>query len=111
MIMYDPYISFNRRKKLVIGFICLFGIFKYTTLLSREFNSIIDWADLDYTLDPTTGKEISTKPNFMAPEVGIDEILFPKHSRQLVLDELMKGHKILEKYIEGYQLLEIENEG
>lgn len=109
--LHKIHISFNRRKKLVIGFICLFGIFKYTTLLSKEFNSFIDLADLDYTLDPTRGKEICTKPNFMAPEIGIDDILFPKHSKQLVLDELMKGHKILENYIEGHQLLEIEDKG
>ena len=109
--LHKIHISFNRRNKLVIGFICLFGIFKYTTLLSREFNSIIDLADLDYTFDPTTGKENCTKPNFVAPEIGINDILFPKHSKLLVVDELMKGHKILENYIEGYQLLEIEGEG
>jgi hypothetical protein len=109
--LHKIHISFNRGKKLVIGFICLFGIFKYTALLSREFNSIIDLADLDYTFDPTTGREICTKPNFVAPEIGINDILFPKHSKKLVVDELMKGHKILENYIEDYQLLEIEGEG
>ncbi len=105
--LHKIHISFNRRLKLVIGFICLCGIFKYTILLSKEFNSVIHLADLDYTLDPTTGKEIYTKSNFIAPEIGIDDILSPKHSQRLVLDELKKGHKILENYIEGHQLLEI----
>lgn len=109
--LHKIHISFIRRNKLVIGFICLFGIFKYTTLLSKEFNSIIDLADLDYTFDPTTGKQVLTKPDFLAPEIGIDDILRPKQSKQLVLDELLKGHKILQNYIEGHQLLEIEHKG
>lgn len=109
--LHKIHISFNKPNKLVIGFICLFGIFKYTTLLSKEFNSLIDLADLDYTFDPTTGKEICTKANFMAPKIGINDILFPKHSKKLVINELMKGHKILENYIEGHQLLEIEDQG
>ena len=95
----------------MIGFICLFGIFKYTTFLSREFNSVIDLADIDYTFDPTTGKVICTPPNFMVPEIEINDVLSPKHSKQLVLDELMKGHKIFPNYIDGYHLLEIEGEG
>jgi hypothetical protein len=109
--LHKIHISFNRRQKLVIGFICLFGIFRYTSLLSKEFNSLIDLSDIDYTFDPTTGKEICTKANFIAPEIGINDVLFPKHSKQLVVDELIKGHKMLENYIEGYQLLEIEGEG
>jgi hypothetical protein len=108
--LHKIHISFNRRDRLVIGFICLFGIFKYTTLLSKEFNSVIDLADLDYTFDPTTGKEILTKSNFMAPEIGIKDVLSPKHSQKIVLDELRKGHKILSNYIEGYHLLELEAE-
>jgi hypothetical protein len=93
----------------VIGFVCLFGIFKYTTLLSKNFNSAIDLADLDYTFDPTTGNAIYT-PNFLAPEIEVNDVLSPKHSKQIVIDELRKGHGILLNYIDGYHLLEIENE-
>jgi hypothetical protein len=107
--LHKIHISFNRPKKLVIGFICLFGIFRYTILLSKDINIVIDLADLDYTFDPTTGKEICTKPNFIAPEIGIDDTLRPKHSKELVLRELKKGHKILENYIEGHQNIEIEH--
>jgi hypothetical protein len=107
--LHKIHISFNRRKKLVIGFVCLFGIFKYTTLLSKDFNSVVDWADLDYTFDPTTGNSIYT-PNFLAPDIEVNDVLSPKHSKQLVIDELRKGHKILSNYIDGYHLLEIEDE-
>ena len=109
--LHKIHISFNRRKKLVIGFICFFGIFKYTTLLSKDFNSIIELADIDYTFDPIKGKAICTPPNFMVPEIEVNDVLSPKQSKQLVLDELIKGHKILSNYIEGYHLLEIEREG
>jgi len=105
--LHKIHIVFNRQQKIVIGFICLFGVFKYTTLLSKEFDSIIDLADLDYTFDPTTGKEICTPQNFMAPNIGIDDTLRPRHSKQMVLDKLAEGHKILQKYIEGHQPLEI----
>lgn len=108
--LHKIHISFNKDKKLVIGYICLFGIFKYTTLLSKQFDSIIDLPDIDYTFDPKTGKEVCTKPNFMAPEIGINDVLSPRQSNQLVLNELKKGHKILSNYIEGYHLLTLEAE-
>ena len=47
----------------------------------------------------------------MVPEIEVNEVLLPKHSKQLVLDELEKGHKILSNYIDGYLLLELEGEG
>ena len=107
--LHKIHINFNRRNKLIIGFICLFGIFRYTILLSRDFNRVIDLADLDYTFDPTTGREICTKPNFISPEIGIEDALRPKHSKELVLGELRKGHKMLENYIEGFEAIEIEH--
>lgn len=109
--LHKVHISLNRRKCLVIGFVSLFGTFRYTALLSRAFKSSLDWAGLDYTVNPVTSKFVTGNPNFIAPELDVDEVLFPKHSKNLVLGELAKGHKIMESYVKDHEFLKIKIEG
>ena len=106
--LHKVHISLNRSKCLIIGFVSLFGTFRYTALLSRTFKSSFDWPGLDHTIDPVTYKFITGNPNFRAPELKVDEVLFPKHSKELVLEELEKGHKIIENYVNGHKFLKIE---
>ena len=108
--LHKVHISLNRRKCLVIGFISLFGTFRYTALLSRTFKSFLDWSGLDHTIDPVTSKEIYGNPNYRAPELETNEILSPRQSKQLVLGELAKGYRIVENYRGDRQFLKIETE-
>ncbi|MBW2174123.1 MAG: hypothetical protein JRF64_05675 [Deltaproteobacteria bacterium] len=108
--LHKVHISLNRRQNLVIGYIMFFGTFRYTTLLSRSYISRFDWPCLDHTIDPVTGNTIEGNPNFRAPLIDEQHILKPRQSKQLVLEEIHKGHKILENYAEGYQHLKIELE-
>ena len=108
--LHKVHISLNRRKCLVIGFVSLFGTFRYTALLSRNLKSSLDWPGLDHTIDPVTSKFVIGNPNFRAPELGVDGVLFPKHSKKLVLGELEKGHKIIERYVKDHEFLRIEIE-
>lgn len=105
--LHKVHISLNRRKCLVIGFVSLFGTFRYTALLSRTFKSTLDWSGLDHTIDPVTSKFIAGNPNFRSPELDVDEALFPKHSKELVLGELEKGFKLIESYVKGHEFLKI----
>jgi len=108
--LHRIHIALNRRKNIIIGFISFFGTFRYTVLLSRSFRSSVDWSGLDYTFDPVTGKEIFIDPHFIAPELTINEVLFPRQSKNLVLSELTKGHKIIENYVKDRKLIEINTE-
>jgi len=108
--LHKIHIALNRRRNLVIGFVCFFGTFRYTVLLSNSFKSSLYWPGLDHTINPVTGSFIYGNPHFKAPELEIPEILSPKHSRRLVLNELEKGHKIIENYVKDHRLLKIEAE-
>ena len=108
--LHKIHINRNRRKNLVIGFVCFFGTFRYTTLLSRDFNSALDWPGLDHTIDPVTSKYIEGNPAFRAPKLDIADVISPKHSKQQVLSELSKGHEIISNYHDSHEFLKIETE-
>jgi len=108
--LHKIHIRLNRRKNLVIGFVCLFGTFRYTTLLSRKFRSVLDWPGIDHTIDPVTSKFIEGNPSFRAPELDISDVISPKHSKQQVLRALAKGHEIISNYHSSHKFLKIETE-
>ncbi len=60
-------VSLNKQDNLVIGYIMLFGIYRYTVLLSRNYKSSLEWPGLDYTFDPVTSKEVPVRANFRLP--------------------------------------------
>lgn len=106
--LHKIHISLNRRDNLIAAFVCLFGTFRYTVLLSDNFISYFEWPGLDYTFDPVISKEVLGNPRFKTPDLSVNDLLSPKHSKELVLSELTKGYKVLEKYIEGYEFLKME---
>ena len=106
--LHKVYVRLDRQKGMVVGYVMFFGIFRYTILLSRTFHSAFEWPCLDHTIDPMTSRVINGNPNFRAPSIGENDILKPKQSRQFVLEEMLRGHKILENYVEGYEILRVE---
>ena len=98
-------VSLNKQDNLVIGYIMLFGIYRYTVLLSRNYKSSIEWPGLDYTFDPVTSKEVPVRSNFRAPSLNLSEILRPKQSLQLIHDETSRGCKIMESYNVNYKFM------
>ena len=107
-LLHKIHISLNRQKKILIGFVTLFGIFRYTILLCSDLNSPLEWSGLDYTFDPVRSKAVSGNPNFRAPDLNKAEVLNPRQSVELVREELSKGHKILESYATDYEFRGIE---
>ena len=108
--LHKIHIGLNRQENLVVGYVMFFGTFRYTILLSRDFISRFEWPCLDYTIDPITSKQIEGNPNFRAPSIKEQDILKPKQSKQYVLEEIYKGHKILQNYVDGYEIQKIEVE-
>lgn len=108
--LHKIHICLNRRDNLVVGFVCFFGTFIYTTLLSREFRSALDWPGIDHTLDPVTSRVIEGNPSFRAPILTISDAISPKNKKQQVSNELAKGFEILSRYHDGHELLKIATE-
>lgn len=108
--LHKIHISLNRRNNIVIGFVCFFGTFRYTTLLSREFKSALDWPGIDHTIDPVTSKFIEGNPSFRAPALSIFDVISPKNKKGQVLNELAKGFQNLSTYHSNNELLKIETE-
>ena len=103
--LHKIHVSLNRRKNLLVGFVSLFGTYRFTVLLADDFHSQIEWADLDYTYDPVRGTEVVGKENYRAPELTKENVLRPKQTRELVLSELNNGMKVIENYVANFKML------
>ncbi|MFP3982871.1 MAG: HNH endonuclease [Desulfurivibrionaceae bacterium] len=103
--IHKIHISLNRDKELLIGFVSLFGIFRFTIVLAERFKSNLEWAGLDYTYDPVSRKQVLGNDNFRAPRLSRDNILRPKQSKTLVQNELNRGYKTLDAYTKDVRSL------
>ena len=103
--LHKIHIALNRSEKLVIAYVSLFGIYRYSILLAENFESQFEWPGLDYTFDPVSLQEVVGNDNFRAPHTSKENILHPKQSREFILSELNKGYKIIENYVDDYRFL------
>ena len=103
--LHKIHISLNRNDKLVVGYVSLFGIFRFTVLLSDSFKSQFEWPGLDYTFDPVRRQEIFCREFFRAPTITKENILHPKQSKEFVQNELSKGERVIESYVDNYEFL------
>jgi len=108
--LHKVYVRLDRQKDMVVGYVMFFGTFRYTILLSKTSRSTFEWPCLDYTIDPVTSRVIGGNPNFRAPSIDQNDILKPRQSLQFVREEIYKGHKMLETYVEGYEISRVEAE-
>lgn len=96
--LHKVHLSFNRQDKLIIGYVALFGIFRYTVLLSDTFKSDIDWPSVDYTYNPITKKQVLSPDLFMAPRISKADVISPQQTANQVLECLNEGMKIISEY-------------
>jgi hypothetical protein len=99
------HIALNRSEKIVVGYVSLFGVYRFTVLLSDEFTSQFEWPSFVYTFDPIRLQEVHGNKMFMSPNITKENILHPKQSKELVLYELNRGKKVIESYIDNYAFL------
>lgn len=103
--LHKIHIALNRKEKLVVGFVSLFGIYRFAVLLADEFESNFEWPGLDYTFDPVRIAQVVGRDNFRAPLLAKENILCPKQSKKFIQNELNKGCKVLELYVDNYRFL------
>jgi len=103
--LHKIHLALNRDRRLLVGFVSIFGIYRFTVLLAERFESELEWPGLDYTFDPVRRKMVIGNDNFRAPRLTKENILHPKQSRDLVEAELHKGHKTIESYVASFRVL------
>lgn len=103
--IHKIHVALNRGEGLLIGYVSLFGIYRFTILLAEGFKSILEWPGLDYTFDPVRRKLVIGNDNFRAPQLTKENILHPKQSKELIQSELDKGYKSIENYAKDFRFL------
>jgi hypothetical protein len=103
--IHKIHVALNRNQGLLVGYVCLFGLYRFTVLLAEGLKSELEWPDLDYTFDPVRRKQVFGNDNFRAPQLTKKNILHPKQSKDLVQAELDKGHKVIEGYVDSCRFL------
>jgi hypothetical protein len=98
--LHKIHIVLNRTDKLVVGFVSIFGVYRFTVLLAENFESQFEWPGLDYTYDPVRRKEVIANHNFRAPRLSKTQIIKPRQTKTFVHNELHKGHKLLDSYVD-----------
>jgi len=106
--LHKIHIALNRHRKIVAGYISIFGIYRFTVLLSDIYDSQFEWAGLDYTFDPVRRQVVFGNERFRAPALTKENILCPKQSKEFVQKELNKGQKVIESYVDNYEFLGTE---
>ncbi|MDR4485701.1 MAG: HNH endonuclease [Nitrospirales bacterium] len=106
--LHKTHICLNRKHKMVVGYVSLFGLFRFTVLLSGSFISQLEWPGLDYTFDPVRRQEIFGRDCFRAPTITKENILHPKQSQEFVQNELSKGYKVIDSYVDNSEFLHCE---
>jgi hypothetical protein len=106
--LHKIHIATNRQRKITVGYVSIFGIYRFTVLLSDKFTSQLEWPDLDYTFDPVRRKEVIGNERFRAPDLSKENILHPKQSKEFVLQELYRGQQAIGSYVDNYDFLGAE---
>lgn len=104
--LHKIHVTLNRDQRLLVGFVSLFGIFRFTVLLAENFESELEWPGLDYTFDPVRREPVVGNDIFRAPHLTKEAILHPKQSEKFVLAELRKGYEVIDSYAEKVSFLD-----
>lgn len=96
--LHKIFLSLDRQERLVVGYVALFGTFRYTVLLSDSADSDVEWPAIDYTYDPVTQREIPVNLQFQAPRIRKEDVIHPKQSVEKVLASLQKGQQMLVEF-------------
>lgn len=91
--LHRVHLSLNGRNRLFVGYVALFGTFRYTVLLSENIQSELQWPGFDYTYNPLTQREIPTRAYFVAPALTRQEVV-SKQSAEQIDNALQKGWEI-----------------
>lgn len=99
--LHKVYISFDRTNSIVIGYVALFGAFRYTVLLSDSFRSDIEWPGIDYTFNPVSQREVPANLVYRAPVLTRKQVVTPDDKPEKMRHCLERGLNIIAKHTNG----------
>lgn len=98
--LHKIHLRYEMENRLLIGYVALFGTFRFTVVLGEGITSEVEWAGIDYTYNPVTRRAIAGNGNFVAPSIGKARALQPNHSRQTIIDAITKGQDVIAAHSE-----------
>ncbi len=99
--LHKVYISFDRSRDIVVGYVTLFGVFRYTVLLSDSFRSDIEWPGIDYTFNPVSQMEVPANLVFRAPTLTRKQVTRPNNKLENVRRCLERGLNVIAEHTNG----------
>lgn len=99
--LHKVYISFDRSNGIVVGFVALFGVFRYTVLLSDCYHSNIEWPSIDYTLNPVSQRLVPANLVFRAPVLSRKQVVSPNDKPEYVRHCLERGLNVIAEHTNG----------
>ncbi|MCB1809941.1 MAG: HNH endonuclease [Candidatus Competibacteraceae bacterium] len=93
--LHKIHLSLDRKARLLVGYIALFGTFRYTVLLADGIKSELEWPGLDYTFNPVSQQKVLVNDNFAAPALTREEVLSPRNTPDEVLSALQYGQQVI----------------
>lgn len=93
--LHKIHLRYERENNLLVGYVALFGTFRYTIVLAENLESAVEWAGVDYTYNPVTQRQVSGNDYYVAQSIGKERALKPKHSRAMVLGALNRGQNVI----------------
>jgi hypothetical protein len=103
--IHKIHVALNRNLGILVGYVSLFGIYRFTVLLAEGLKSDLEWPGLDYTFDPVRREQVFGNENFRAPQLTKENVLHPRQSKEFIQSELDKGHKIIGNYVDNFRYL------
>lgn len=109
--LHKIHLRYERENKLLVGYVALFGTFRYTIVLADNLESAVEWAGIDYTYNPVTQRHVDGNEHYVAPAIGKERALKPKHSRAMVLEALKRGQNVIVNHSSIVKSAHVEERG
>lgn len=101
-------LQLNRGDQFIVGYVALFGTFRYTVLVADPYVSDLEWPIIDYTFNPVTQMEVPANINFLPPTITRDAVTNPRQSKRQVEEALQRGFNVLADHSQALLDADIE---
>lgn len=109
--LHKIHLRLERKNQILVGYVALFGTFRYTVLLAEGLRTDVEWPGIDYTYNPVTQQEVLGNDNFLAPSIGRECVIAPRNSQQQVLQALERGQNMIAEHSPAIEAVRVEEIG
>jgi len=89
------HLAFNRIEGIVIGYVAIFGAFRYTVLVAEHLISNLEWPAVDHTSDPIRKVEVPCPSCFVAPRITREKVVNPRYTEESLIGALNLGLNVV----------------